>query len=154
MAETSAADAARTDFIERMGVHAQGEGMPRGAGRVFALLVFDGGPIAFSAIAERLRISRAAVSGEVRILEAKGLVRRVRKPGDRQDYFETAPDAFATMLAAARKRCDAIRADVDATIAALPKGDDASARLTDLSRFYRAMSEGLETTLDRLGDAG
>lgn len=146
------ADAVRSEFIQRMGVHGQHEGLPPGAGRVFALLLLEGGPIAFGKIADRLDMSRASVSGAVRVLEERGLVRRGRKPGCRQDYFETVPDPFPTMLDAARQRCEAVRADVDAAIAALPDGDEAAGRLAALSQFYRAMAEGLGTTLDRLRD--
>lgn len=88
----------------------------------------------------------------MRVLEARGLVRRARRPGDRQAYFETTPDVFPTMLAAARQRFDSVRADVDEAMSALPEGDAAVGRLAALSRFYRAMGEGLSAALDDLGD--
>lgn len=150
---TSITCAARSDFIEKMGMRAQSEGLPRGAGRIFALLVFDGVPIAFGQIAEMLMISRASVSMSVRLLEERGLIRRVSKPADRQDYFEIAPNAFETMLAATRKQFDAVQDDIQATITALPTHESgAITRLTELSGFYRAMSEGMDITLATLRD--
>ena len=146
-------DEVRSDFIEKMGLVAQGEGLPRGAGRVFALLVFDGEAIAFGDLAETLQISRASISTAVRLLEERGLVKRVARPGDRQDYFQVAPDAFATMLGSTGARVRKARAEIDATIAALPDADDGPrARLTEYSRFYGAISDGLLVAMDRLQD--
>ncbi len=144
-------DEIREAFVEKMGARAQAEGLPRGAGRIFALLVFDGEPIAFSALAVGLGMSRGGVSMAVQVLEARGLIRRLKKPGDRQDYFETAPDAFPTILAATQERLVLTRQDIDATIAALPETSaPAKARLAQLSAFYDAMSTGLETSLTTL----
>ena len=146
-------DEVRSDFIEKMGLVAQGEGLPRGAGRVFALLVFDGEAIAFGDLADALQISRASVSTAVRLLEERGLVKRMARPGDRQDYFQVAPNAFATMLGSTGARIRNAQAEIDATIAALPDADEGPrARLAEYSRFYGAIGDGLRVAMDRLQD--
>lgn len=143
----------RTDFIERMGLVAQAENMPRSAGRVFALLVYDGGAVAFGALADMLKISRASVSTSVRLLEERGLVKRVSRPGERQDFFEVAPNAFAALLAASAARVASARAEVEATLNELPDGADGPReRLAEYLGFYEAIGEGLTIAISRLED--
>jgi DNA-binding transcriptional regulator GbsR (MarR family) len=83
MDTTDQIDQVRDDFITRMGVIAMGEGLPRMSGQVFAMLVFEGEPIAFGALSRRLSVSRATISTSIRVLEERGLIRRVNKTGDR-----------------------------------------------------------------------
>lgn len=85
-------------FIERMGEHMELEGMPRISGRLFGLLLVDPGPISFSALAERLAVSRGSVSTNARLLEGKGLIERVDVEGERQDYFRIADRPFVNMI--------------------------------------------------------
>ena len=82
-----AAETARADFIEKIGVIAQTEGLPRIAGRVLAMLLYDGERVSFGQLAEALQVSRGSVSSSVRMLESQQLIKRVAKAGDRQDYF-------------------------------------------------------------------
>lgn len=152
MRDGTSVDAVRSGFIEQMGLLAQGEGLPPAAGRIFAALVFDGETIAFSNLAVDLKLSRASVSTSMRLLEERGLVRRSRRPGDRQDYFEIAPDAFDAMLASARRRIDSVKREIDATIAALPSSEEGPRqRLSRFSDFYRRVGEAL--SLSRAGSS-
>ena len=144
-------DAARGEFIERMGVVAQGEGMPRIAGRLFAMLVFDGEAVAFGALAEGLQVSRASVSSSVRLLEERGLVKRVAKAGERQDHFQLAENAYAKMLRGARRRTADAKAEIDATLAELPPGAEGPRRrLGEYAGFYGAIDDALGAAIERL----
>lgn len=155
----------RAGFIERMGLLVQGDGLPCNAGRIFAPRVFDREAIPFGELAETLRISRASVGTSLRVLEERGLVQWVTRPGVRQDYFQLAPDAFAAMLASALRRVDAVRAKIDATIAALARDGDAkitsrsdggreddrpAARLAECSSFIGSIGQRLEPVLGRI----
>ena len=63
MDSTDQIDQVRDDFITRMGVVAMGEGLPRMAGQVFAMLVFEGEPIAsFHVHAETFDVFPAGTS--------------------------------------------------------------------------------------------
>ncbi|MGD9480393.1 GbsR/MarR family transcriptional regulator [Shinella sp. G-2] len=75
------------DFVETMGMYFQGENMPRIAGRLYGLLLLEGGPFSFSELAERLDVSRASISTNARMLAAQGMIQRVAVPGDRQDHY-------------------------------------------------------------------
>ena len=149
----STIDGLRSDFIEKMGIVAQSEGMPRSAGRLFSLLVFDGTPIAFGDLAERLQISRASVSTSIRLLEERGLVKRMTRPGDRQDYFAVAPNAFVSMLRTSRLRIETARDEIEGIAGQLSAdGSGARQRLIDYARFYAAVGDGLAAAIATLSD--
>lgn len=135
----------RTDFIEKVGQIAQGEGLPKIAGRIFGLLMFDGAPVSFGELATALRVSRGSVSSSVRLLEDRGVIKRVGVPGERQDYFQLADQPFGGLLEAALKRTERARHDVDASIAGLPEDAHATrGRLQTYSEFYRTLCKGLD----------
>jgi DNA-binding transcriptional regulator GbsR (MarR family) len=90
--------AAASHLIERMGDHLEAEGMPRIAGRIFGLMIIEPELISFGALAERLGVSRASISTNARLLEGKGLLARVRVPGQRQDFYRLADQPYVNML--------------------------------------------------------
>ena len=142
--------ATRSDFIEQTGLITQAEGLPRIAGRVFGMLIFDGEAVAFGDLATRLQVSRASISTSVRLLEERGLVRRLTRPGERQDYFELAPNPYATLLDGLSRRTRATRDQIGATIRALPPQADAAGRLAAYAEFYAALDGAVSTALDSL----
>lgn len=146
--------AARTAFIEKVGLIAQGEGMPRSAGRLFGLLVFDGTEHAFGRLAEELQISRGNVSASVRLLEERGLIARVTKPGDRQDYFRLADDPFPTLLRGAQARTARAAGEIEKSLPDLPAdAGDVRLRLEAYAGFYRAIVAGLDHALAEMTTA-
>src|SRR6056300_574061 len=94
MPEDAVINAIRSDFIEKTGLITQAEGLPRIAGRVFGMLIFDGDMVSFGDLAKRLQVSRASISTSIRILEERGLVKRMTRPGERQDYFQLASNPY------------------------------------------------------------
>ena len=136
---------AAVDFIERMGLNAQADGMPRIAGRIMGLMVLDGGPLAFGELAERLQVSRGSISTNVRLLEGMGVIERVAKPGDRSDYFRLADEPYRALIAGVRER--AVRGERAAREARDALGDaideGAARRLGKLSAFYGALGSGV-----------
>src|SRR5690606_41593620 len=75
-------------FVERMGQLFEAEAGPRIAGRLFGLLVLTPGALSLDEIAEELRVSKASVSANARMLESMHVISRVTRPGDRRDYYE------------------------------------------------------------------
>jgi DNA-binding transcriptional regulator GbsR (MarR family) len=143
-------DATRSDFIEKTGLISQAEGLPRIAGRVFGLLIFDGDVVSFGDLATSLQVSRASISTSIRLLEERGLVKRVSKPGERQDYFQLATNPYATMLRGIQKRNQATREEIAQTIRALPRGAGAGARLAAYADFYASLDAAVAVALDEL----
>lgn len=151
MAKTGAHDTARSGFIDRMGSITHGEGMPRVSGEIFAMLVYDGEPIAFGEIAKSLGVSRATVSTSIRLLEDRGMVRRSKKPGNRQDYFQLADDAYLTMMKFVLLGMSRAQSVIDETISAVPQDDeDRRRRLEDYAGFYAQLGESMTEALSRM----
>lgn len=141
----------RDDFIEKIGLIAQVEGLPRIAGRVFGLLVFEGEPITFAALADRLRVSRGSISSSIRQLEERGLVKRLTKAGERQEYFQLATDPYVSLLEGARKRTLRARDEIRESLDAVPKSEpDIRKRLAAYADFYKAIDDGLASAVSRL----
>ena len=141
----------RAAFVEKIGFVAQAEGLSRCAGRLFGLLVFDGGPISFGDLALRLGASRGSISTNARVLEDRGLIKRLRLPGERQDYFRLADDAYSSLLEKARRRMSAAREDIETTISRLPpEAGEIGERLSQYARFYSAMDDGLRSALQSI----
>lgn len=151
-AETaSAARTARADFIEKIGVIAQSEGVPRIAGRVLAMLLYDGERVSFGQLAEALQVSRGSISSSVRILESQQLIKRVAKAGDRQDYFQVVDHAFANMVEAAALRVRRAAADIEESLTQIPETETGPrGRVAEYAAYYRAMGEGLDMTAKAL----
>lgn len=148
---TAQIDPVRTDFIERMGVVAHNEGMPRMSGQIFAMLVFDGDAIAFGELAKRLSVSRATISTSIRLLEDRGLIRRVNKTGERQDYFQLADNAYGTMMKFALAGTERAKGEIDDTISNLPESAaDVKTRLSEYSGFYEAINMALAEAIIRV----
>lgn len=74
------------------------EGGPRIAGRIAALLLLSPNALSLEEMAERLRVSKASVSTNARLLEQWGLVERVGRPGDRRDFYQATSDGAANLL--------------------------------------------------------
>ncbi|SEV93237.1 DNA-binding transcriptional regulator GbsR, MarR family [Cognatiyoonia koreensis] len=143
-------DAIRTDFIEKSGLISQAEGLPRIAGRVFGMLIFDGELVSFGDLANRLQVSRASISTSIRLLEERGLVKRKTKPGQRGDFFQLAQNPYATMLEGVHKRTLSTLDDIKQTIAALPADAEATARLTAYADFYASLESAVTVARDEL----
>jgi DNA-binding transcriptional regulator GbsR (MarR family) len=127
----------RAEFIEKIGVIAQNEGLPRIAGRVLAMLVYDGARVSFGELAEKLAVSRGSISSSVRLLEDRQVIKRVAKAGDRQDYFEVAEDAFMTLIETSALRARRAYKDIAGTLAKLPLSEAGPhARLKAYADFY------------------
>lgn len=149
--KVNAAETARAEFIEKIGVIAQSEGLPRIAGRVLAMLLYDGERVSFGQLSDALQVSRGSISSSVRILESQQLIKRVAKPGDRQDYFQVVDNAFANMVEAAATRVRRAAADIEESLKDIPTSETGPrSRVADYAAYYRAMGEGLDTTAKAL----
>ncbi len=85
-------------FVSEMGLTFEADGFTRIGGRLFGHLLLAERPLSLDEIAETLQVSKASVSTDARRLLEKGVVVRSGKPGDRRDYWEIAPDFFASLM--------------------------------------------------------
>lgn len=106
-------------FVEQIAVLLETDGMSRVAGRLFGLLLVSAEPRSLDDLAQQLKVSKASVSINARLLEEKGVVERVGREADRRDYYRIAEDIlertleqrmakirrFQQSIAEARKTC-------------------------------------------------
>jgi len=147
-------DDAAARFIEQMGLIAQDHNLPRIAGRVLGLLVLEGRAFGLRELAERLQVSRASISTNARLLADLGVIRRVAKPGDRQDYYELGPDPYARLLKGVSERMNAAHETIreaEASIGVLD--EDAHRRLQELASFYKAAADSMGALVGRFTGA-
>ena len=132
---------AADDYVECMGLHFEADGMPRIAGRILGLFILEGGPLSFAALAERLKISRASVSTNTRLLAEMGVIERTSVSGERQDYFRMADSPYVCLLHKMADRADKAARMTDQAVAGLVDGDPhVRRRLGAFSEFQRAIA--------------
>src|ERR1044072_6751749 len=123
-------------FVERMGMICEKEGMARSAGRIFGLLLVGGGPSPLDELAETLQASKASASTNCRMLEQLGMIQRVSSLGDRRDFYRVEGDPWEKMLRVAQQRWrDMVNAFADARATLPPQPADGRHRLEEAERL-------------------
>lgn len=86
-------------FVDSMGQLMNAFGLGPMAGRVWAwLLICDPPEQTAADLADALKASRGAISGAAAFLVAARLITRMRRRGDRREYFSVQPGSFDTLL--------------------------------------------------------
>lgn len=130
-------------FIEELGLFLETFGFPRIAGRILGLLLVSGTPLHLDQLATRLKVSRASISTNTRLLVTLMLIGEVAVPGDRRTWFTVRPDAF-------QSRIRFIISQFRVLSAILEKGlqtaehSQAQERLRDAVGFHDFMAEEME----------
>lgn len=89
---------AEDQFVERMGQLYERDGLARIAGRIFGQLLLAVEPMSLDDLVAALRVSKASVSTNTRLLDRLGVVERVTLPGDRRDYYQVTDRVHERML--------------------------------------------------------
>jgi DNA-binding transcriptional regulator GbsR (MarR family) len=136
-------------FIEQLGLIMEAEGFPRIAGRLFGLLLLSSEPLSLDQLAARLKVSKASVSLDARLLRQRGVVDRVSLPGDRRDYYRVAPDLFRRNM---EQRLARVRSFHQALVAVRPaiagRNRTVDDRLEQLDRSYHQMLTTMTAALE------
>ncbi len=94
-----AAEAARKEHIERVGVFFEKSGFPRMVGRVLGYLLIAEPPHkTFHEIQEYLQASKSSISTSLQFLLNQGLVGYFTLPGDRKRYFKLNVENWLEMM--------------------------------------------------------
>ena len=143
------------EFVERMGLLMEQEGLPRIAGRLIGFLLLHENAFSLDELAERLQVSKASVSTNARHLEQAGILERIGSPGDRRDFYRMGPGAWERTLRAAQRKWRTMMATFDETAEALPPEMEAGKRrLAEATRFHELMIDGVERLLGEWRGAG
>jgi DNA-binding transcriptional regulator GbsR (MarR family) len=142
-------DAAR-EFVERMGLHLEADGMPRSAGRIFGYMMLVEGPCSLDDLAEVLQVSKASVSTNARLLEQIGLLERTIEVGDRRDFYRMRQDAWERMLLMARRRWEVLQGLLAQANSTLPEEMSIGRqRICEAARFHALLMEEADSLLER-----
>jgi len=93
-----------SQFVEAWGSLGVLWGLNRSMARVHALFLLSDEPIELDQVAKRLAISRGNASMCLKELRNWGVIQRVHKSGDRQDYYVSEPDVWRTFFRIAVER--------------------------------------------------
>lgn len=136
-------------FVERMGLICEKEGMARSAGRIFGLLLASDRSHSLDELAEMLQASKASVSTNARMLESLGMIERVSSLGDRRDFYRIGADPWESMLRVAQSRWrDMMHVFADARVGLPAHETGGRRRVAQAERFHALLIEECDKLLD------
>ncbi len=119
------------------------QGLPKMTARVLTgLFVADAGSLTASELAQHLQVSPASVSKAVALLEAQGLIRRVRDERRRERYFVDDGVWYQSTIDSARGMAQ-VAEIARQGVGVLGRGRPAAARLENMARFSDFISEAI-----------
>ncbi len=137
-------------FVERFAMLLPEAGLGRMPSRVFgALLVTEEGRLTAGELAERLRVSPAAISGAVRYLAQVGLIVRRRDPGERRDHYEVTDDLWYEAYAHRDAQFKAWSEVMAEGVAAVGADTRAGWRLETSRKFFEFLREQIPELMRR-----
>ncbi|HET7321626.1 MAG TPA: MarR family transcriptional regulator [Longimicrobiaceae bacterium] len=137
------------DFVERIGLMMESEGLPRISGRIFGFLMVNEGAYSLDEIARELQVSKASVSTNARQLEEHKFLERISEPGDRRDYYRMRPDAWTQILREAQRRWELFQVLFREGRESLPaEMEMGRERLAEAERFHALMLARVDCLLE------
>ena len=132
-------------FIERFAELLVSAGMPRMPARVFAVLIVSPeGSAPAADLAERLRISPAAVSGAVRDLTGVQMIERRRPLGSRRDEYRLADEDWYRLVLQRDALLGAWSTQMREGVALLGAGTPAGRRMAVTAAFFDFVLEEVQ----------
>jgi DNA-binding transcriptional regulator GbsR (MarR family) len=130
-------------FVEEFGALGPEMGLSRATMRITAwMMVCDPPEQSARQIKDGVKLSPAAVSAATRELIAAGMLERVSRPGDRQQYYRLASGSWDAPLQAKLRALSRLRQVADKGIAAA--GGRADYRLTEMRDAFAWFEKQLD----------
>jgi DNA-binding transcriptional regulator GbsR (MarR family) len=89
-------------------------------GKIFALLIFAPEPLSLQEIADRLNVTKAAISVQVRTLEQHCMCQRLARGSDRKDYYYIQDDFSTSIIHHTTDKMNTVHTRLDAMIQNMP----------------------------------
>lgn len=135
-------------FIEHMGGYFESAGVPRIGGLILGLLILAHAPLSAEEIASTLKVSRASVSTNFRILATVGLAERFTSHVDRTAYYFFPDTAWEQLMAMTIRRVLVFKQIVAEGLRALPQQDPAHDRLMLATEYSDWQIEAMQKVMD------
>jgi DNA-binding transcriptional regulator GbsR (MarR family) len=137
-------------FIEGMGLYFERFELPRIGGRILGLLLVADRPLSLDDLANTLRVSRASISTNMRLITASSLAEQISLPGDRRDYYRFGPDTWERALRTELDSIGWLRRMAERGLAAASASESAAREhLDDLLEFCDLLMVDRRTTIER-----
>lgn len=137
-------------FVEAMGQFLGGYGMTPMAGRLWAwLLICDPPTQTAGDLSVALKASRGAISGAAASLTSAGMIRRVRRRGDRREYFSAPPGTFDALMHSAGAIYGRLLAITNEGLALVEGRPGDRARLQEVHDAVAFLARELPSLIDR-----
>ncbi|WP_281888011.1 GbsR/MarR family transcriptional regulator [Paenibacillus sp. YYML68] len=128
----------------------EAEGFSPLVGKIFALLIFAPEPLSLQDMAEKLGVSKAAVSVQVRTLERNSMCIKLTMNSDRRDYYYISDEVTVIAFRAVRQKFELLTQRIDMTVSMMkeisglqdaerPEYDAGLRRLKESAAMYRLM---------------
>lgn len=131
-------------FVETLGSMWEGYGLPRGAGRIFGLLLLAARALSGEEISATLHVSRSSVSTDVRELLSIGLVERLRVPGNRTGYYMFSPHAWEHVAAIRSQEARRYGDLAEYTLGALPASHPGRKGLEEFKEWAKIYGDAVD----------
>lgn len=106
----------KKDFITGLSTISGFWGFPKGMGAIFAVLYLSPGALSLDELVSRTRLTKGAISTNVRGLARLGLIHPVAQLGDRKDYYIAETDFYRAVRGILQERRNS---DFDRAVAAV-----------------------------------
>src|SRR6476620_12241883 len=140
----------RKDFVERFAVAKEADGLPRIAGRIFGLLLTGERDLSLDEITRELGASKGSASVNTRLLEQRGFIERISRPGDRRDYYRIMRDLFERTMEQRLAKWHRLHDVVEFGMSAPDLSPTVRNRLKNFEAAQNNIREVIETALTRL----
>jgi len=122
-------------FIESMGMYFESYGIPRIGGRILGLLMVAHEPLSAENISSILKVSRASISTNFRVLLTSGLAEKVTFPADRATYFAFPETAWEKAMSVEIEAIAAMKKIAQQGLNALSSEDSAYGRMQGMMNW-------------------
>ena len=137
------------EFVERLAVAMEADGLPRIAGRIFALLLLSEEAMSLDVIAASIGASKASASVNTRMLEHRGLIEQVSLQGDRKDYYRSVSNLFVRTMEQRLAKWQRFHEIVNDGMERLDVSPTIRGRLKNFETEYESVREVLTAALQR-----
>jgi DNA-binding transcriptional regulator GbsR (MarR family) len=134
-------------FIENMGMYFESYGIPRIGGRILGLLMVAHEPLSAENISSILKVSRASISTNFRVLLTSGLAEKVTFPGDRTTYFAFPEIAWEKVMSVEIEAISAMKKIAQQGLNALSSEDSAYNRMQGMINWADFLVEVYKNAL-------
>ncbi len=139
-------------FIENLGIYFESYGVPRIGGRMLGLLIVTPDPLSAESMSDILKVSRASISINLRMLLQVGWAEKTFFPGDRTTYYVFPENGFEKTLVLEIQGMSTLKRFVDQGRNALPPGDAARDRLETMAHWTDFLIEVWQKALTEWRD--